>query len=130
MNVIGIGTEIIECIRIAKMIERHGELFLERVFTGSEMEYCTQRSSATQHFAARWVAKEATMKALGGRGQGLRWLDIVVTVDPQGRHDIVLTGKAAELAVRLGVDEFQLSMGRCRTHATAFVLAIAHQPLR
>ncbi len=130
MKVIGIGTEIIECVRVAKMIERHGELFLERVYTGSELEYCTQRSSATQHFAARWVAKEATMKALGGRGQGLRWLDIVVTTEMNGHHGIVLTGHAAELALRLGIDDFQVSLGRCRTHATAFVIAIGNELTR
>ncbi len=130
MRVIGIGTEIIECVRVAKMIERHGELFLERVYTGSELEYCTQRSSATQHFAARWVAKEATIKALGGRGQGLRWIDIVLTTDLNGHHSIVLTGSAAELALRLGIDDFQVSLGRCRTHATAFVIAVANEPLR
>ncbi len=130
MRVIGIGTEIIECVRVAKMIERHGELFLERVYSGSEVEYCTKRSSATQHFAARWVAKEATMKALGGRGHGLRWLDIVITTEPNGHSNIVLTGSAAELALRLGIDDFQLSLGRCRTHATAFVIATANEPIR
>lgn len=130
MRVIGIGTEIIECVRIAKMIERHGELFLERVYTGSEVEYCTKRSSATQHFAARWAAKEATMKAIGGRGHGLRWIDIVVTTDVSGHHGIVLTGHAAELALRLGIDDFQISLGRCRTHATAFVIAAANETSR
>jgi holo-[acyl-carrier protein] synthase len=65
MNVLGIGTDITEVLRIAQMIERHGELFVERVYTPAEIEYCRARTMATQHFAGRWAAKEAVLKALG-----------------------------------------------------------------
>ena len=65
MSVLGIGTDIIECLRIAKMIERHGELFLTRVYTPHEIEYCTARKASTQHYAGRFAAKEAVRKALG-----------------------------------------------------------------
>ena len=65
MTILGIGTDIIECLRIAKMIERHGELFLTRVYTPHEIEYCTARKAATQHYAGRFAAKEAVLKALG-----------------------------------------------------------------
>ena len=63
MAVLGIGTDIVECLRIAQMIERHGELFLNRVFTPREIEYCSARKAATQHYAGRWAAKEAILKA-------------------------------------------------------------------
>ena len=69
-----IGTDIVECLRIAQMIERHGELFLTRVFTPREIEYCSSRKAATQHYAGRWAAKEAILKALGtgwSRGHSL-----------------------------------------------------------
>lgn len=124
MKVIGIGTEIIECVRIAKMIERHGELFLERVYTVDEVNYCSERSSATQHFAARWAAKEAVMKALAGRSRGILWNEIAVVVDSASVPGIRLSGRAADWASKRGVDGFQLSLGRCRTHATAFVIAM------
>ena len=65
MKVLGIGTDITECLRIAQMIERHGELFVGRVYTQVEIDYCRSRRMATQHFAGRWAAKEAVLKALG-----------------------------------------------------------------
>ena len=64
-RIIGIGTDIIECLRIAQMIERHGELFINRVYTPHEIQYCQSRKFATQHFAGRWAAKEAILKAIG-----------------------------------------------------------------
>ena len=77
MSILGIGTDIIECLRIAKMIERHGELFLTRVYTPQEIEYCTARKAATQHYAGRFAAKEAVLKALGtGWTRGIQWRDI------------------------------------------------------
>ena len=64
MSVIGIGTDIVECLRIAQMIERHGELFIGRVYTPHEIGYCSARKAATQHYAGRWAAKESVLKAL------------------------------------------------------------------
>ena len=79
MNVLGVGTDITECLRIGKMIERHGELFVQRVYTPKEIEYCRGRKMAIQHFAGRWAAKEAILKALGtGWRQGISWRDIEV----------------------------------------------------
>jgi len=124
MKVIGIGTEIIECVRIAKMIERYGELFLERVYTVDEVNYCSERSSATQHFAARWAAKEAVMKSLAGKSRGILWNEIAVVIDSGNVPGIRLSGRAADWAMRRGIDSFRLSLGRCRTHATAFVIAM------
>ncbi len=122
MEIVGIGTEIIECVRIAKMIERHGEMFLERVYTPDEVEYCCERASAIQHYAARWAAKEATMKAIAARGHGVRWNEIEIQVDSVGQR-LHLRGNAARWSESLGIDELRLSLGGCRTHATAFVIA-------
>ena len=95
MAIIGIGTEIIECVRIAKMIETHGEQFLQRVYTANEIDYCTNRASSTQQFAARWSAKEAVMKAMRCYNQGIRWSEIeVVTANGEG-PTIRLSGVAA-----------------------------------
>ena len=54
MAILGVGTEIVECVRIAKMIETHGEQFLERVYTSDEIEYCILAAQANQHFAKRF----------------------------------------------------------------------------
>ena len=79
MNIIGIGTDIVECLRIAQMIERHGELFITRVYTPHEIQYCQSRKQATQHFAGRWAAKEAVLKALGtGWRRGISWRDVEI----------------------------------------------------
>mgnify|MGYP001823994787 CR=1 FL=1 len=56
MSIFAVGTEIVETVRIAKMIETHGEQFLERVYTADEIEYCVQTADAPQHFATRWAA--------------------------------------------------------------------------
>lgn len=126
MVIIGIGTEIVECVRIAKMIEQHGELFLQRVYTVDEIHYCSQRAAATQHYAARWVAKEAVLKALStGRSTGIRWTDIEVYHDPLHGDAILLHGEARRQGERHGIDQVLISLGHCRTHATATAIAVA-----
>ncbi len=125
MSVIGIGTDIIECLRIAKMIERHGELFLTRVYTSHEIEYCTARKATTQHYAGRFAAKEAVLKALGtGWTRGIHWCDIEVRNEMGGKPKVVLGGAARELGEKLGIAEIQISISHCRTHATALAVAV------
>ncbi len=95
-ELIGIGTDITECLRIARMIERHGELFVNRVYTPEEIKYCQSRKLATQHFTGRWAAKEAILKVLGtGWGNGISWTDIEIRNEPSGQP---------RLAVRSGED--------------------------
>ena len=126
MNIAGIGTDIVECLRIAQMIERHGELFLGRVYTPREIEYCSARKAATQHYAGRWAAKEAVLKAMGtGWARGISWHDIEVRNDEGGRPSIQLSGVAGEICQRRGVREMLISISHCRSHATAYALAVA-----
>ena len=80
MSVIGIGTDIIECERIGLMLEKHGDYFLEKVYTPLEIEYCCKRKASNQHYAGRWAAKEAVLKALGtGWAKGIAWTDVEVS---------------------------------------------------
>ncbi len=123
MQILGTGTEIVECVRIAKMIEAHGEQFLERVYTADEIGYCITAANATQHFAKRWAAKEATFKAMRCRNQGVRWTEIEVVVHPREGAMIHLSGSAASWASQVGIERLHASLGACRTHATAYVLA-------
>jgi holo-[acyl-carrier protein] synthase len=125
MNVIGIGTDIVECLRIAQMIERHGELFLTRVYTAHEIEYCSARKAANQHYAGRWAAKEAVLKAIGtGWSRGISWTDVEVRNDAGGQPSIALGGGAREACQLLGINEMLISISHCRTHATAFAMAV------
>ncbi|KAA1260090.1 Holo-[acyl-carrier-protein] synthase [Rubripirellula obstinata] len=123
MAILGTGTEIIECLRIQKMVEAHGEQFLERVYTSGEIEHCLATVNSTQNLAKRWAAKEATMKAMRCRHQGVRWTDIEVIVATGESPMIVLGGAAVRWAQQVGIETLHVSMGACRTHATAYILA-------
>ncbi len=125
MNVVGIGTDIIECLRIAQMIERHGEQFINRVYTSHEIQYCQARKQATQHFAGRWAAKEAMLKALGtGWRRGISWRDVEVRAEASGKPTAVLRGGAREVCEELGITEMLVSISHCRSHATAHAIAL------
>ena len=128
MDVLGIGTDITECLRIAQMIERHGELFVDRVYTPDEVRYCQQRKQATQHFTGRWAAKEAVLKALGtGWVRGISWRDVEVCNQPGGRPVCVLRGGAKAAGDRLRIEEVLVSISHCHTHATAYAIAVGSQ---
>jgi holo-[acyl-carrier protein] synthase len=123
-QIIGIGTDIIECLRIAQMIERHGDLFINRVYTPHEIQYCQSRKLSTQHYAGRWAAKEAILKALGtGWRRGISWRDIEIRNEPGGRPVVALRGGARDVVEQLGITEMLISISHCRSHATAYALA-------
>jgi len=124
-EIIGIGTDITECLRIARMIERHGELFINRVYTAEEIRYCQARAAATQHFTGRWAAKEAILKALGtGWRRGISWRDIEVRNEPSGKPVVAMRGGAKEVVQQLGIAKMLVSISHCRTHATAYAIAV------
>jgi holo-[acyl-carrier protein] synthase len=128
MDILGIGTDITECLRIAQMIERHGELFVDRVYTREEIRYCQQRKQATQHYTGRWAAKEAVLKALGtGWRRGISWRDVEVLNEPGGQPIVILRGGAAEAAGKLGITEMRISISHCRSHATATAIALGKE---
>jgi holo-[acyl-carrier protein] synthase len=129
MKVLGVGTDITECLRIAQMIERHGELFVTRVYTPLEIDYCRSRRMATQHFAGRWAAKEAVLKAIGtGWRRGISWRDIEIRNSPGGRPQAFLRAGTQEIAARLGIHCVLVSISHCRSHATAFAVALDEAP--
>ncbi len=123
-QIIGIGTDIIECLRIAQMIDRHGELFIRRVYTEHEIEYCSSKKAATQHYAGRWAAKEAVLKALGtGWVQGISWRDVEVRHKRGGAPTIALRGGARDVFERTGISRMHISISHCRSHAIAYAIA-------
>src|SRR5215468_4621247 len=79
VNIIGVGLDATDIPRIAATIERYGERFTHRIFTEAEVAYCMRRHTPAIHFAGRFAAKEAAMKALGtGHSRGVLWRDIEV----------------------------------------------------
>ena len=125
MNILGIGTDIVECPRIGKMIEQHGELFLRRVFTDREIRYCQSRKHAIEHFAGRWAAKEAILKAIGtGWTRGIAWTDLEVRNGFAGEPRVHVAGGAKDCAARRGIRDILVSISHCRTYATAYAMAL------
>lgn len=125
MEIVGMGSALVECLRIGRMLERHGETFLARVYTEREIRACQARKHATEHFAAHWAAKEAILDALGIRGRtGLSWVDIEIRRGPHPKPQVLLAGAMREHADECMVGEILLSMAHCRAYATAHALAI------
>ena len=125
--IIGLGTDIVEIVRIGQMIERHGELFLQRVYTEEEIRYCQRRKECYQHFAGRWAAKEAVMKTLGtGWVRGVGWQNIEVLTKKSGQPTIHIRGSAVDLARKMGIQEVLITISHCRAYATATAVALGH----
>jgi holo-[acyl-carrier protein] synthase len=121
--IVGIGADIAEIDRIEAAIVRHGQAFLERVFTPEEIRYCERHKSKYERYAARFAAKEAAMKALGtGWRRGVRWRDIEVRNEASGKPGIHFTGETAEHAARLGARHFHLSITHSGNLAFAQVI--------
>jgi holo-[acyl-carrier protein] synthase len=125
MQIVGIGTDIVEVPRIGRMIEEHGELFLTRVFTPREVRYCQARKNAMEHFAGRWAAKEAILKCLGtGWRKGLSWTDLEIRNDFQGAPKVYICGGARDQARQLHITDILLTISHCRAYATATAVAV------
>ena len=113
------GVDIIEISRVRGVLERFGQRFLDRVYTPNEIAFCRDRPP---NLAARFAAKEATMKALGSGVRGIGWKDIEVIRHPSGVPSIKLHGRAKARAERLGVKEISVSLSHSRDYAVAFVV--------
>src|SRR3954467_8202586 len=129
VDILGIGTDIVECPRIGKMIEQHGEFFLRRGYTPREIRYCQARKHAIEHFAGRWAAKESILKAMGtGWSRGIGWTDIEIRNRTGGSPEVLVCGAAKEIARERGIGEILVSISHCRTYATAYAIALARKP--
>ena len=113
------GVDIIEIPRIRRVYEEYGQRFLNRIYTAGEIEYCRGRAP---NLAARFAAKEATMKALGTGVRGVGWRDIEVVRQPSGAPGIKLHGRAERRAQRLGVQEIAVSLSHSREYAVSVVV--------
>jgi holo-[acyl-carrier protein] synthase len=126
MEIVGIGTDIVECLRIGRIIERHGEIFLTRVYTEREIRYCRERKRATEHFAGRWAAKEAILKCLGtGWSKGISWTDMEIRNDAAGQPRVLVCGAVKDIAQKLHIADILVSISHCRSYATAHAIAVS-----
>ena len=114
---------LVEPSRIEQALERHGGRFSKRLYTPDEIAYCEGFKNRAERFAARFAAKEAAFKALGtGWRNGVRWLDVEVTHLPSGKPELVLRGRAQELAGQLGVTRTAVSISHSDRYAVAQVI--------
>jgi holo-[acyl-carrier protein] synthase len=121
--IIGLGVDLAEVPRIKAAIERRGQVFLRRIFTPKEIEYCERFKNKFERYAGRFAAKEAAMKALGtGWRHGIRWVDLEVVRERSGRPTISLAGEAAKIAGQLGVRRISLSITHTEVEALAQVI--------
>ena len=122
--VLGIGTDMIEIARIEHSLARYGDRFLARVYTAGEIAYCRRKiKTSGESFAARFAAKEAAAKALGtGISHGVSWPEFEVTRKPGQRPELLLHGRAAQIAAHLGIRRLSLSITHAKEHALAVVI--------
>lgn len=122
--IVAIGVDAVEIERIRGLYERSGDRFLQRVFTDQEASYCRSRNHPAESLAARFAAKEATMKCLGtGWAEGLAFRQIEVQRVPSGDTRLVVTGEALQRAEELGIRRWHVSLTHTNRTATAFVVA-------
>jgi holo-[acyl-carrier protein] synthase len=127
-NILGLGSEIVECLRIAQMIERHAEQFLRRAFSDQEIDFCNRQRAATQQFAAHWAGKQAVLRAIDfHRRSGIAWRDIELTHPPNGPVKVSFRGALRDYCQARAIDQVMLSMSHCRTHAAAYAIAMPHE---
>jgi holo-[acyl-carrier protein] synthase len=120
--IIAHGIDLVDCSRIKEMLERHGDRFLERVFTEKEQAYANANKNRVEKLAGRFAVKEAVLKLLGTGWRGkIAWTDIEVVNDELGRPVVVISGEVKVIADRLGIGQISVSI----THTSNFVIASA-----
>jgi len=119
----GIGIDIVEVNRIEAAIKRRRK-FADRIFTEVEREYCFSKRRPHLHFAVRFAAKEAAVKALGSGMRGMKWTDFEVRRDKWGKPYLSLTGNAAQVAQDKGICNIFISLSFSRESAVASAIAV------
>lgn len=121
---VGLGVDVVEVERMQRVIDRTPS-FKEKVFSEQERTYCEARPNPAMHYAARFAAKEAVVKALGiGFAQGIGVLDIEVVRTETGAPAVVLTGRAKEIAAEKGIVDIPVSLSHTKHDAVACAMAL------
>ena len=129
MPIVGHGIDLVEIARIKKMIDSHGQHFLDRCFTPAEQDYSHKQPKRTiEHLAGRFAAKEAVLKVLGtGWSQGIAWTDVEVVNEVDGKPTVRLAGKCAAVAQSVGIEVWHVSITHTETHAMASAIGETSQ---
>jgi len=129
MGVRGVGVDLVRIPRLREVIARWDERFLRRVFTEDEIAYCRARRDPVVHFAARFAAKEAGMKALGtGASRGVQWRELEVRREPGQAPTLELHGRSRELGLARGGRRVLLALSHDGDYALAHALLVDDDP--
>lgn len=121
--IFGIGIDLVEVGRIEAILNRRGEGFLRRIYTGGEIEYCSRKARPAVHYAARFAVKEAFLKAVGlGMGGTIRFSDIGTAHDGSGKPVLAPAGGAEAFLALHRIRSVHLTISHTATHATAVVV--------
>ncbi|MBR3181244.1 MAG: holo-ACP synthase [Eggerthellaceae bacterium] len=129
-NAVGLGVDIVEIERMKRILERTPS-FAERVFSPDERAYCDRMATPATHYALRFAAKEAVVKALGtGFADGIGVRDIEVVRVKSGRPIAKLSGRALQVAQEQGVRELAISLSYTHTDAVACAMVVTEASVR
>jgi holo-[acyl-carrier protein] synthase len=122
MEILGLGVDLVDVQRVQRIIDRH-PTFADRVFTPSEISYCRRQATPAECYAARWAAREACRKALGGI-QNMKWQEIRVSRAVTGAPSLELEGSSLARMREVGASEVLLALTHERRMAAAFCVAV------
>lgn len=126
MEKVAHGIDLVDFPRIEQMVKRHGQRFLDRVFTASEQAYAESNKNGMEKLAGRFAAKEAILKLLGTGWRGkIAWTDIEVVNNSTGQPEVGLSGEVEKIADKLGIKHISVSITHTANFAIASAVALA-----
>ena len=126
MEIVAHGIDLVDCPRIEAMVERHGERFIERVFTAAEQAYAEANKNGIEKLAGRFAAKEAVLKLMGTGWRGkIAWTDVEVINNSSGQPEVTLGGEVEKIADKLGIKHISVSITHTANFAIASAVALA-----
>ncbi len=122
MEIVAHGIDLVDCPRIEEMVARHGERFIQRIFTAAEQAYAEANKNKIEKLAGRFAAKEAILKLMGTGWRGkIAWTDIEIKNNSSGQPEVTLDGEVEKIADKLGIKHISVSI----THTANFAIASA-----
>ena len=126
MEIVAHGIDLVDCPRIEKMVNQHGQRFLNRVFTAAEQAYAEKNKNEIEKLAGRFAAKEAILKLMGTGWRGkIAWTDIEIINNTVGQPEVTLAGEVRKIADKLGIEHISVSITHTANFAIASAVALA-----
>lgn len=119
----GIGIDLVEVLRIEKLLRRWNDRFITKVYSADEAAYCTKKAFPAIHFAARFAAKESFLKSLGkGLGMGIALRDVELINQPDGKPILKIHNRAEDILREAGIKAIHVSVTHTSKYANAVVI--------